>query len=168
MKKVIFTTLNLLKLFIVMHGKSLCFAVMSFMPVTIGIFIYLLFRTEQTLIFGWLSLVGFDAPFYQVRNHTMQIVPFMPEWLIYSFPHGLWTASYSFLISYLWINSKSPIRLLWFATIPLLGFGYEIMQYLEVIPGTFCTIDLLFCFLGILLGLLITMTISIRRGVLLK
>jgi len=79
----------------------------------------------------------------------------LPQWFVFSLPNGLWAFAYSLLITVIWGGSKSWIRFLWWATIPLLVIGFEVLQLIQTIPGTFCTQDMILGVAGLLLGILV-------------
>ncbi len=88
----------------------------------------------------------------------------IPGWFLYSLPNGLWAFAYALLISGVWAGSCSPLRYLWFATIPLLVIGFECLQGTGVLDGVFSLIDLGFGFTGLLFGILIGIrTIRIKQ-----
>jgi len=131
--------------------------------VVVGFLIYILFRPDSIRVFRWFSFVGLETPVLFIRDFSMQFIPSIPEWSIYSLPNGLWSFSYALIISHLWLTSNSVIKYFWLFSIPLVVFSYETLQYLEVIPGTFCYQDLVFCFLGMSLGIT-TSFLLIRRS----
>lgn len=117
-------------------------------PLFSGILIYLLFRSESIIMFRWLFYLGIETPILFIRQYTLDLTSYVPDWIIYSLPNGLWAFSYSSIICFIWLKNSSLIKYLWLLTIPFMCFGYEALQYLEVITGTFCYQDLLLCFLG--------------------
>ncbi len=117
-------------------------------PLFGGILIYLLFRSESIRIFSWLLYLGIETPILFVRQYTLDLTSYIPYWLIYSLPNGLWAFSYGTIICFIWLKNTSPIKYLWLLTIPIVCLGYELLQCLGVISGTFCYQDLLLCFLG--------------------
>ncbi len=124
----------------------------AFIPILVGGFIYVMFRADTIRLFHWLFIAGLYDPIMLIRRYAEAIIPYIPEWIIYSFPNGLWVFSYAFIMTYLWSNRNSVIKYVWLFSIPFLGLGYEALQYVEVIPGAFCYQDLLFCFIGLIIG----------------
>jgi hypothetical protein len=68
--------------------------------------------------------------------------------------NGLWAFAYALLITGIWSGSESWLKYFWMASIPVLVFGYEILQYFGTIPGTFCIQDLALGFGGLILGII--------------
>ena len=122
------------------------------LPLFLGGLIYLLFRPGSLRIFMWLDLAGLREPLELLRVHTLQLVPLMPEWSIYSLPNGLWAFSYAFIITATWWKQPSRLKQIWLLSLPAVGLGYELLQFAGAIPGTFCYQDLLFCTAGIAAG----------------
>ena len=77
-----------------------------------------------------------------------------PYFIKYSISDGLWTMSLSYTLIYIWI--KNNFFILIFSTLiaPLLGITLEILQYQNLIFGTFDYIDII----SIILFYLLTIT----------
>ena len=93
--------------------------------------------------------------FNLVRDHSLSSSLFIPEWFIFSLPNGLWAFAYALLITSIWSGSKSWLRHLWMASIPILVVGYEVLQYEGLIPGTFSLQDIVFGMAGLIVGIII-------------
>jgi hypothetical protein len=124
-----------------------------FLPVILGGLIYIVLRPNSILFYSWLEYFHVYSIIHKIRLNLSSYYLLFPNWFIYSMPNGLWAFSYSAIICQLWFKRSEGIKFFWFTTIPIVCIGYEVMQYLGVIKGTFCLIDLSFCFLGIVLGL---------------
>ena len=124
----------------------------SAVPLIAGISIYLLFRGEQTIVFSWLEELQLKGALQTVRAITLPAASHLPEWLLFNLPNGLWAFSYALIIVFIWYREQGYIQYLFFLTVPVLGLGYELMQYAGVIAGTFCPLDLSFCLAGIAAG----------------
>lgn len=127
----------------------------AFIPVAVGGLIYVLLRPVPPQFLTWFEYTRLNVIIDLLRTNTLQLTQYLPEWFVYSLPNGLWSFSYAFLIILLWNKQTSLLRYLWFATIPLVVFGYETLQFMEVISGTFCMVDLMFCALGLLMALVV-------------
>lgn len=125
---------------------------LSAVPLLTGILIYLLFRDERTVVFSWLERLQLMGVLSEVRSLTLPVAPLLPEWLLFNLPNGLWSFSYALIIVFIWYREQGNLQFLFFLTVPALGLGYELMQYMGVIGGTFCLLDLGFCFAGIIAG----------------
>jgi len=122
--------------------------------VILGGLIYLLFYPADIYLYHWLEIINLDKIIHLVRNYTLQAYPYMPEWIVFSLPNGLWAFAYAIIITYLWWSKISPFKYFWLSSIFALGIGYELLQYLEVIPGVFCYYDLFLCLAGVSLGMI--------------
>ncbi len=129
---------------------------LSALSVFIGGVIYLLLRPVKTIMFKHLNLAGIESFTDNARETTLPLGNYLPEWFIYTLPNGLWAFGYTILILTLWKESPSKFKYFWYATIPVLIFGFELMQLSGTIRGTFGFDDILSGFIGILAGILIT------------
>lgn len=127
--------------------------ILSTLAIFTGGIIYILFRPSEPVFFDWIKFAGSENSLLNVRHHSLSLGQFLPEWFIYSLPNGLWALSYSLIITAIWCNSKSRVKFFWMASIPVLVFGFEVFQYLEILNGTFCILDIVFGVLGILAGI---------------
>jgi hypothetical protein len=125
---------------------------LSILTILSGGIIYILLRPSEPVFFSWIKFVGLEDFIFNTREKTLLFGQFLPEWFIYSLPNGLWAFSYSFIITVVWWKSKSRLKFFWIASIPILVFGFELFQYLEILMGTFCIGDIVFGVLGILAG----------------
>ena len=91
----------------------------------------------------------------QARNVAVPGELVLPNWIIFSLPNGLWAFAYALLITSIWSGSKSWLRHLWMASIPILVVGYEVLQYTGIIRGTFCIQDIALGVSGLILGIII-------------
>ena len=103
--------------------------IISAIALLAGGMVYILFRPSEHVFFSWISATGFDNWFNLARNSSLPSRPLVPEWIVYSLPDGLWAFAYALLITVIWSGSKTWLRYLWLASIPLLVLGYEILQY---------------------------------------
>ncbi len=105
-----------------------------------GTSIYLLFRSRDHLIFALLDTVGLTTAVDGLRSMTAGIC--VPEFIRFCLPDGLWTSSYILFSDYINRNERFAIRLLLVSVIPLLGVVSEVLQSVNVIPGTFDPLDI--------------------------
>lgn len=132
---------------------------LSFISIFFGGIIYLFLRPKESVFFNFFSLVGLDDWTVLLRANTIPIGRYLPSWFVYSLPNGLWAFAYAMLIFIIWKGSKSGVKYFWFTTIPLLVVGFEMLQYAELIQGTFCSQDIIFGLLGIGFGILVNFKI---------
>jgi len=129
--------------------------IISALALLAGGLVYILFRPSEIVFFSWIRAIGFDNWFNLVRNSSLPSSPKLPEWIVYSLPDGLWAFAYALLITVIWKGSNSRIKLFWMASIPLLVLGYEILQYANIIPGTFSIQDIALGIAGVTIGIIV-------------
>ena len=137
------------------YYSSRLYIILSVFALSLGGTIYIFFRTSEHVFFGWIRAVGLDHWFNLVRDHSLSSSLFIPEWFIFSLPNGLWAFAYALLITSIWSGSKSWLRHLWMASIPILVLGFEVLQYAAIIHGTFSIQDLVFGMAGLIVGIII-------------
>jgi hypothetical protein len=123
--------------------------------VFLGGLIYLLLRPAEPVFFDWFRTAGIDNWVYIARERTLSIGSFLPQWMVYSLPNGLWAFAYTMIVLSIWSGSSSRLKYFWFLTIPVLIFGFEILQFTGDFPGTFCFQDITSGILGIIVGFII-------------
>ena len=112
-----------------------------FLVFLLGVLIYLLFRSESIRVFDYLTYVKLDKPLSIIRSFTLPLTQFIPDWIIYSLPDGLWLFSFSLIISEIW-DKEDKIRFwFWILLFPFTAIIWEIGQALHVFSGTFDWID---------------------------
>lgn len=121
------------------------------MALLIGGLIYILFRTSSLLMFSWYKTFWLDGIINQLRKTTIPFAEFIPEWILFSLPDGLWIFSYICLILFIWKNSVSLKNIFWILIIPILAISSELGQLFGFITGTFDLTDLIFYILGMTL-----------------
>jgi len=118
-----------------------------------GGLIYILFHASEPLFFRWMRAAGSDHWLCFIRSKSLSLGPHLPEWIVYSLPGGLWAFAYALMISAIWSGSRSRLKTFWMASIPLLILGFECLQYIRIIPGTFCLQDLALGMAGMISGI---------------
>jgi hypothetical protein len=124
-----------------------------------GGIIYILFRTSEPVFFNWIRAAGLDNWLSFARKGSLSLTPYLPDWVVYSLPNGLWAFAYALLIIAIWSNSKSLLKYFWMASIPILVLGFEILQLAGFIPGTFCIQDMALGIAGLTIGIIVGMKI---------
>ena len=144
-----------------MSKKLLCFSanyssrlyiVLSAFALSLGGIIYIFLRKSDHVFNSWMNTAGLDnwVNFAKYNSPTLSL--FLPEWIVFSLPHGLWAFAYALIITGIWAESKSWLRYFWMASIPILVLGFELLQYAGIINGTFCIQDLALGVAGLILG----------------
>lgn len=129
-----------------MRYRRVLLLVGVFVPVIMGIAIYALWRPVLPIAFNKTA-----AQVEFLRQYFGQT--YLPIWVVYSLPNGLWAFSYALAITYIWLPAERTFyRTLWLISPFLLGLGYETLQLKNIIQGTFCWIDISFALSGACVG----------------
>ena len=113
-----------------------------------GVSIYLLWRDEHLLIHRVLHACQLHPMLDTIRSQAADI--YLPEWVRFALPDGLWSMSYI-----LTIDALVKRDYLLTSVIPAIGILSELMQWTGWLPGTFDLCDLLAYGLPYLLYVLI-------------
>lgn len=111
-------------------------------PMFIGGMIYILFRPESLLMFKWFNYLDLTSLITKLRGNFSFLGSYLPGWVVYSLPDGIWVFSLTAVMFKIWQNGALLSRLFWCSIGPILGVGGEIGQYFSVVPGTFDIADL--------------------------
>jgi hypothetical protein len=126
----------------------------------LGGIIYIFFRESEPVFFRWFLNSETINWIKVVRQTSLPLRIYLPYWIIFSLPDGLWAFAYSMLITNIWIDSKSRARYFWMANILIFILGFEILQYLGILNGTFCIQDLILEMAGAIFGFLLVITLK--------
>ena len=137
--------------------RILATLLISVVAIIMGGMIYVLFRTQEFRFFRWAEALGASQVLYDWRNNFLNGSLQLPRWVVYSLPEGLWALAYGLFIATIWNGQRGWIKYLWMATVPLLPAVYELLQYLDRIPGTGCLTDLLVGLAGGGLGIVLAL-----------
>ena len=113
----------------------------AFIPVIIGGAIYLLYRPKNILLFIALSNMGIMQNVDKARRYMEQF--HLPDFVVYSLPAGLWTASYLMTMCLTTKHCTRKTRLSLSLPLPISAIVLEFMQWSGLCPGTFDTNDLI-------------------------
>ena len=102
--------------------------------------IYIAFRSTSLRMFGWFDNLGLHETIMLVRRLLNDIQ--VPEIIKYCIPDGLWTLSYILFMDAIW-SSDVKKQIIFCGIIPFVGASSEILQYFNLVEGTFDVIDLL-------------------------
>lgn len=109
--------------------------------------IYILYRPTNLIIFEFFNIIKFSNIVSEAR---LKVLPFranLPEWFIFSLPNSLWVYSFSLFFLYVWSNTREQVFT--FISIGIVCIFIEILQFLQIIPGTFSWSDIFFIILGL-------------------
>ena len=123
-------------------------------PIFFGGLIYISFRDSSLRLFNWFDFIGLHNPIYWIRNsiHSMKI--YIPSWVYFSLPDGLWIYSFTAATIIYWKNDFQKTKLyliILFMIVVLL----ELLQAFKILSGTFDILDLISMLLGFLLSKII-------------
>lgn len=108
----------------------------------LGSFIYVSFRQDTLIMFGWLREIGVFEFTAGYRHYTLPFAENIPNWILYSLPDGLWLFSYVFFMLIIWDNKISKHNIYWILLAPIFAICSEIGQLLNFVPGTFDLYDI--------------------------
>ncbi len=114
--------------------------VFAFLPVLIGGTIYLLFRPKNILLFSVLDELGMMPNVNMARLNIEQL--HLSDFVIYSLPAGLWTASYLMVMYMITKHCTKRVRSALSLPLPISAIVLEFMQLFSLCPGTFDVYDL--------------------------
>lgn len=130
-------------------------------PLAVGCFIYVGFRTQSLLMFKWFSILKLNKLVENYRIFICSHFKHMHKFVIYSLPNGLWAFSF---LQYVSITTKRYIKNITLTICILIIIGLEIFQYFNLIRGTFCFVDLFTNFIAVIIFLLFHI-LTIKKGV---
>lgn len=130
---------------------------MALLLLCMGETIYVLYRPLNLYMF--LPFEATDTLFMIDYIREIPLFPpkdSLPEWVIYNLPDGMWLLSYMLLMEALWGRENTKFRDFFIWVMPSLIIIWEIMQYMEVVAGTWDMNDMLSYIFAIVIFLKIT------------
>lgn len=125
----------------------------SLIPLLFGGLIYVLFRSQSLIMFGWVNAIGMYELINLLRTYINANETLIPNWFFYSLPDGLWM--YSFVSALIIANDYKWNKYKYWLLLPILfGIGIEFLQLLGFFKGTFDVNDLFFYSVGVVLSVL--------------
>jgi len=110
-------------------------------PLLIGVFIYVFWRTTRINIFHWMGSPAAEL-INQIQNISFFKSIHLPDWVLFSLPDALWLYALTTLLIFIWDKKVDKNSLPWLLLCPLLAFASEIGQGLKIVPGTYDNIDM--------------------------
>jgi len=123
------------------------------LPLVVGALIYILFRSNTLLIFKWLEYININDTIHVVRNHTVLLCKYIPDFLLYSLPDGIWVYSATSALLLIWEHTL--YKHLWIYLPVTSAVAAEILQSTGLIAGTFCMFDIIAYITGLILSCII-------------
>jgi hypothetical protein len=87
--------------------------------------VYVSFRTDSLTMFKWFAALSLDTTIETLRETTLTIKQYFPDWFLFSLPDGLWIFSYVSLMLLLWKNEVNKQNLFWIFMVPLIAIASE-------------------------------------------
>lgn len=125
-----------------------------FTPLFLGGLLYISFRSLTLKMFTWFKYVGIENYILDLRHEILNLKLYLPQWIYFSLPDGLWVYSFTSALIIFWDNDFEKVK--YWLLIPFItGILIEILQGFKLFPGTFDFLDLTFSALGLLLSKII-------------
>lgn len=118
-------------------------------PLIIGSMIYLLFRTDDLIVYKWIDIISYES---SIPYNFMQdsFVEYVPSWIRFCLADGIWIYVFTSSIFLIWSHK---LNVFWLMTPLVIGIGLELSQLYEYIPGTFDYADLFILVLAHILAI---------------
>ncbi|MDG1478955.1 MAG: hypothetical protein P8R54_05155 [Myxococcota bacterium] len=113
------------------------------LPLVVGGLIYILLRADTLLMFQWAENLSLTALITHGRAAAAPLLPWVPGFVLFSIPDGIWVFSATAFFARLWHDGPLWARALWIGAAPIMAIGGELGQIVGLVPGTFDVLDLL-------------------------
>lgn len=121
------------------------------LPIITGAFIYIFFRSETIILVDFMhSLSVWEIYVTPYQKNIAELASVLPGWFIYSLPDGLWAYALFATGLLLWPDDTDR-RAMWFIISLSATLGSELLQRINVLPGSFCLYDMFFYSIAIAL-----------------
>lgn len=119
-------------------------------PLTVGGLLYVFFRAKSLRMFSWFEFIGINSQISFLREYVSPLKSWLPSWVYFSLPDGLWVYSFTSIILILWDGKINYWLIIPFTS----GILIEILQGFSF-SGTFDYLDLTFSVVGISTSIII-------------
>ena len=116
-------------------------AIVGLVALTIGGLIYIRYRSESLLMFTWFHDLDLSDYINEIRAYKSHNG--LTSWMVFSMPAGLWLFSYLLIIDSIWGKETRLFYSYFILILPIAALTSELLQYLNVLPGTFDYLDML-------------------------
>ncbi len=124
------------------------------LPIFVGASIYLLFRKDTLLVFSWIEYIGASEIVFFIRDNIFFIRKYIPDFILYSLPDGIWVYSGTVAFIIIWKKSTKNVFFVFWVFLPFsCAVVMEIFQLFRIVNGTFCSVDIIFYILLFCLAL---------------
>lgn len=118
-------------------------AILATLALLIGGAIYVLWRGKSLLMFTWFDALGMGRFVEALREYAGPYSQVFPHWVYFSLPQALWLFGGIVFFHCIWRNGAFLNKLLWITVFAVTAFGFELGQYLHLVPGYFDLSDML-------------------------
>lgn len=125
-----------------------------FTPLFLGGLLYISFRSSTLKMFTWFKYVGIENYILYLRQEISNLKLYLPQWIYFSLPDGLWVYSFTSALLIYWNNETKKVKF-WLFIPFTTGILIEILQGFKLFPGTFDILDFTFSIIGLLLSKII-------------
>lgn len=129
--------------------------IIGILPVILGGLIYLTYRTDTLIMFGWFNKMGLTDTIDFLRSNQYLQTLTIPSWIKFSLPDALWLFSFNYIILTVWNFNVNRQSAFWLILAPTIGVFSEIGQLVNIVPGTFDPVDLVLLILATLIPFLL-------------
>lgn len=144
--------------------KNLIFSVTYIIiPALICAYIYLFYRTSDTVVFQLLSSVFNEEWLMNIKQHSHFST--LPSWLIYNFPGAAWVFIFANLSLLFIDHHQVNYHKLILGFLFLISISIEALQYFKITDGVFDVLDIL-SYATAILGAQMVMRYKTVRGLL--
>jgi hypothetical protein len=126
------------------------------LPVIVGALIYLAWRSTDLWVFRWMETLGLDQYVRRLRTVAVPLRQYMPSFVLFSLPDGLWTYGLIASLRLVWRSENCRAAYSWVGLATALSVLPELGQAVGLVPGTFDLADLLAMTSAVLCAMAIT------------
>jgi hypothetical protein len=109
---------------------------LGFTMIIAGGMIYVLWRTQDLLMFSWFRSLHLDGAVSTLRDIVRPFADAMPTWFYYCLPNAMWLFGGLIILSLVWGKHK-VLAASWCSLFALIALGGELGQLVGWLPGTF-------------------------------
>jgi hypothetical protein len=127
-----------------MHSQTRAYIFHVVLPIWAGGMIYFTLRQGPIPFLDVIkdNLLRGEGPFWQPA--PLPVGRGLPSWFSTSLPDALWCYACVSLALICWRDGPRFFKAFWLGIALTLALGFELGQWLQIIPGTFCALDILF------------------------
>ncbi|MEN9443119.1 MAG: hypothetical protein RIS47_9 [Bacteroidota bacterium] len=119
------------------------------LPVALGTWLYLAYRSTQIRVFGWANTLALQTQIQQIRHLKPES---LPDWVVFSLPAALWVFAWIYAMAYVWRFQTSKAARYWRYAAATLALASELAQAVQLIAGHFDTTDLVCMFVATIIA----------------